>query len=373
MRRIARLAAIAGASLFVLPAVAAADNLPVQVGGEVAGKPWIDLQGIYPKKPVVHVGDTIAFSIVGFHTIAVLPNGVDPLPVIVPTGGKFPATNDAAGNPFWWGGVVDAVGFNGALFAPTPTTFDGSAMVHSGGPAPVTVTFTTAGKFRLACEIHPFMTGTVKVVDATDDEDEVRPFAKQVKKGMKQLREDAKDAQKLDRKLSRNKQHDGDRKHGRKGGHGDDDHGDHGHHGDNHKAKKAVVRAGAGTKRFSLLRFYPADTTVRVGDSVTWKWTGFNEIHTVTFAPDDVLAALSASLFAGPTIDPVGGLPTEAPGAPVVHSATVHGNGLLGSGIVEDPGYNPPNKWTVQFTTAGDFNYVCLIHEGMTGVVHVTA
>ncbi len=118
-------------------------------------------------------------------------------------------------------------------------------------------------------------------------------------------------------------------KHGRKHGHG------------HHKAKQAVVRTGAGTKRFSLLRFYPADTTVKAGDSVTWKWTGFNEVHTVTFGPDDVLAGLAASLFAGPTIDPVGGLPTEAPGAPVVHSATVHGNGLLGAGIVPDPGVQP--------------------------------
>jgi plastocyanin len=360
MRRILGFAAIVGASLLVLPAVAAADNLPVQVGGEVTGKPWIDLQGFYPKKPVVHVGDTIDFSVVGFHTVAVLPPGEDDLPLIVPTGGKFPAANDAAGDPFWWGNVVDAIGFNGAIFAPTPTTFDGTAMVHSGGPGlPVSVTFTAAGTYELSCEIHPFMDGTVKVVDAGK---KVRPFAKQVKKGAKQLRRDAKEAKKLDRKLARNKQHGDNKKHGRKHG-----------HGDNHKAKKAVVRTGAGTKRFSLLRFYPADTTVKAGDSVTWKWTGFNEVHTVTFGPDDVLAGLAASLFAGPTLDPVGGLPTEAPGAPVVHSDTVHGNGLLGSGIVPDPGYNPPNTWTVRFTTPGDFNYVCLIHEGMAGVVHVTA
>jgi plastocyanin len=358
MRRITWLAAIAAASGFAVPAVATADTLAVQVGGEVAGKPWIDLQGVYPKKPAVHVGDTIDFSIVGFHTIAVLPNGVDPLPLLVPTGGTFPATDDAAGTPFWWGGVVDATGFNGAIFAPTPTTFDGTATVHSGGPAPLSVTFTAPGTYRLACEIHPFMGGTVKVVGA---DTEVRPFAKQVRKGLKQLRKDAKAAQRADRDLTRAKHH-GDKKHGRKHG-----------HGDNHKAAKAVVHAGAGTKRWSLLRFYPGETTVKAGGSVTWKWTGFNEVHTVTFAPDDVLASLAASLFAGPTIDPVGGLPTEAPGTPVVHSATVHGNGLLGSGIVQDPGHHRPNTFTVQFTTPGDFNYVCLIHEGMAGVVHVTA
>ena len=366
MRRSIRLAAVVAASMFILPAVAAADNLPVQVGGEVAGKPWIDLQGIYPKMPTVHVGDTIDFSIVGFHTIAVQPAGLDVLSVIVPTdpAAKFPATNDSAGNPFWWGGVVDALSFNGAIFAPTATTFDGTALVHSGGPAPLSVTFTAPGTFMLACEIHPFMRGTVNVVAA---DDEVRPVAKQVKKGMKQLRKDAKKAEKLDRKLTRNKQHGDDHKSaksGRKGGH----HGD-----DDHKAKQAVVRAGAGTKRFSLLRFYPAETTVKAGGSVTWKWTGFNEVHTVTFGPNDVLAGLATSLFAGPTLDPVGALPTDAPGAPVVHSAAVHGNGLLGAGVVPDPGYNPANTWTVQFTTPGDFNYVCLIHQGMGGVVHVTA
>ena len=75
MRRITRLAAVAGVCLLGVPAVASADNLAVQVGGEVKNKPWIDLQGIYPKMPVVHVGDTIDFSIVGFHTIAVQPNG----------------------------------------------------------------------------------------------------------------------------------------------------------------------------------------------------------------------------------------------------------------------------------------------------------
>ena len=107
MRRITRLAAIVGACLLAVPAVASADNLAVQVGGEVENKPWIDLQGIYPKKPVVHVGDTIDFSIVGFHTIAVQPNGSDVLPLIVPTvpAAKFPVTPDDAGNPFWWGGV----------------------------------------------------------------------------------------------------------------------------------------------------------------------------------------------------------------------------------------------------------------------------
>ena len=358
MRRITRLAAIAGVCLLGVPAVASADNLAVQVGGEVKNKPWIDLQGIYPKVPVVHVGDTIDFSIVGFHTIAVQPNGSDVLPLIVPTGGKFPVTNDAGGTPFWWGGVVDAIGLNGGVFAPTGTDFDGTALVHSGGPAPLSVTFTAAGKFVLACEIHPFMRGTVKVVDPGV---KIRRFAKQEKKGMHQLRKDAKRAKQLDKKLAKNRKHHGN---GRS----------HGHHGHKAKvAKNATVRAGAGTPRFSLLRFYPMDTKVKVGGTVTWKWTGFNEVHTVTILKQPDLDALAASLFAGPTIDPVGGLPTEAPGAPVVHTDTVHGNGLIGSGIIPDPGRAAPNKFMAQFNSPGVFTYRCLIHDGMTGTITVKA
>jgi plastocyanin len=358
MRRITWLAAMVVASLFVVPALASADNLAVQVGGEVAGKPYIDLQGIYPKRPVVHVGDSIDFTVVGFHTIAVQPNGTDVLPLIVPTGGKFPATNDVAGNPFWWGDVVDAVGFNGAVFGPLPGPFDGTAIVHSGGPAPLTVQFTAPGTYVLACEIHPFMRGSVKVVDAGV---KVRSFAKQEKKGMHQLRKDAKKAKKLDRKLSKNRKH-----------HGHNKARSHGHH--NKKvATKATVRTGAGTPRFSLLRFYPADTTVKVGGTVTWKWTGFNEVHTVTIAPQDVLTALAGSLFAGPTVDPIGALPTEAPGAPVVHTADAHGNGLIGSGLIPDPAGAPPKTFMAQFTTPGVFTYRCLIHDTMTGTITVKA
>ena len=99
MRRITRLAAIAGVCLLGVPAVASADNLAVQVGGEVTNKPWIDLQGIYPKMPVVHVGDTIDFSIVGFHTIAVQPNGSDVLPLIVADRRQVPASRTTRAAP----------------------------------------------------------------------------------------------------------------------------------------------------------------------------------------------------------------------------------------------------------------------------------
>ena len=60
-------------------------------------------------------------------------------------------------------------------------------------------------------------------------------------------------------------------------------------------------------------------------------------------------------------------------GAPVVHTADVHGNGLLGAGIIPDPAGAAPNTFMAQFNSPGVFTYRCLIHDGMTGTVTVKA
>src|SRR5262249_50274385 len=173
---------------------------------------------------------------------------------------------------------------------------------------------------------------------------------------------DAKRAKQLDKKLLKKSKH-----HGNGRSHG---------HGHKNKVKmNATVRTGAGTPRFSLLHFYPMDTTIKVGGTVTWKWTGFNEVHTVTIAPPDVLAALAATVLGAPggTADPVGALPTEQPGTPVVHTDTSHGNGLTGSGIISDPAGAAAKTFMAQFTTPGVFTYRCLIHATMTGTITVKA
>jgi plastocyanin len=74
----------------------------------------------------------------------------------------------------------------------------------------------------------------------------------------------------------------------------------------------------------------------------------------------------------GTPANPIGALPTD-PAPPFVHTDTVHGNGLLGAGIVPDPGGAPPNTFMAQFNTPGVFTYRCLIHDGMTGTVTVKA
>jgi plastocyanin len=152
-------------------------------------------------------------------------------------------------------------------------------------------------------------------------------------------------------------------------GHGDR----HSKRDDDHRGARRAI-AGTGTSRFSLNAFYPASTRIRVGRSITWL-LGVNEVHTLTFGPEAVIAPIVQTLLGrpgGPTLNPLGALPTEPPSGPVVHSTNVHGDGLLGSGIVRDNPGGPPNTFTVKFTQAGTFTFDCLIHNGMSGTVTVT-
>jgi plastocyanin len=353
---------ILGAIALVLVAVspAIADTRSVVVGGSVTGKPQIDLQGFYPKNAVIHVGDTVHFDFAGFHTVAVLPNGAVPNGPVVPTGGTNPVTLDGAGVPFWWSGInpPPELGFNPLVAMPSASNaFDGTAQVNSGQPTgfpfSYDVTFSAPGTFQIVCELHPFMKGTVTVAPA----DAVIPSqAAQDRAAAHQIKKATWHAVALDRALSNHGRHDGHR-------------GREGHHG-----HSAQVIAGDGRKSFSLLAFYPQTITVRAGHTVTWTWRGWNEIHTVTVAPEDVIAPIESTLFGPPptfVANPVGVLPTEPPGAPVVHTATVHGNGLLGAGVVSDNPGGPPNTFTAEFDTPGTYAYDCIIHQGMSGVIVV--
>jgi plastocyanin len=353
-----RTLAAAAAILAVAPATAAADTATVGVGGAVAGKPQIDLQGFYPGVASIHVGDTVHLAFGSFHAVHVLPNGVPALPLIVPVGGTFAPQNDAAGNPFWWGGAVPALQINPDVAAPSASAvFDGTTPIGTGLPTGFPfakdVSFTTAGTFRLVCDLHPQMQGLVRVLPAGAP---IPSAERQAARGARQLARDARHAVALDARLSA-------------------DHGDrHSKRDDDHRGARRAI-AGTGTSRFSLNAFYPASAKVRVGQSITWSWLGVNEVHTLTFGPEAVIAPIEQTLLGGPggpTLNPLGALPTEPPGAPVVHSTNVHGDGLLGSGIVRDNPGGPPNTFTVKFTEAGTFTFDCLIHNGMSGTVTVT-
>jgi plastocyanin len=104
------------------------------------------------------------------------------------------------------------------------------------------------------------------------------------------------------------------------------------------------VFMGAADMRVQVNRFIPGNVVVKVGESVTFDMARntFPVPHTVTFGPPP------ANPFA-PTGDP-----TNFQGA------------ALSSGVILPPGFGPPpSTFTVKFTKAGTYSYVCLLHAGM--------
>jgi plastocyanin len=104
------------------------------------------------------------------------------------------------------------------------------------------------------------------------------------------------------------------------------------------------VFMGAADMRVQINRFIPGNVVVKVGESVTFDMArnAFPVPHTVTFGPPP------ANPFA-PTGDP-----TNFQGA------------ALSSGVILPAGFGPPpSTFTVKFTKAGTYSYVCLLHAGM--------
>ncbi len=95
------------------------------------------------------------------------------------------------------------------------------------------------------------------------------------------------------------------------------------------------------------------------------------ETHTVTFGPKSYLRTL-ANGFRGPVFPPAGLYPSS-PTQPVALGATTHGNGFANSGAIDnDPATaQVPSSAKIQFTQAGTYNYICLIHPFMHGTIIV--
>jgi plastocyanin len=121
-----------------------------------------------------------------------------------------------------------------------------------------------------------------------------------------------------------------------------------------------TVGVGVGDGTVAGQAFLPGDVTVLVGDSVAFTITS-DQAHTITFGEGPADAA--------PPFWPVTGFTAPAPDSPPpfdLGTATYSGTEFLNTGIV------PVNtKATVEFTAAGTFPYLCVIHPGMAGQVNV--
>lgn len=101
--------------------------------------------------------------------------------------------------------------------------------------------------------------------------------------------------------------------------------------------------------------FIPRQIWIHVNDKVTWTWKS-GEIHTVSF-----LSGQPPS-FPGAPFAPAGGSP---------FAAVYGGSGQVSSGIHSALESTPAPTYTVTFTKTGDYQFNCLVHAPMTGVVHV--
>jgi plastocyanin len=315
----------------------------------------IDVNDFFPHGITIHVGDSIQFAPVGFHTLNLPAKGGQGLPLFLPNGQKVGGANDAAANPFWFNGL-DQLGFNPALGDPSKAlwgktmTYNGKSRVDSGLPLgqklkPVTVKFTKKGTFTYLCDVHPGMKGQVHVVAKTATAPSAKSDAKVV-------------AKMIARDLAAGKP----------------------------LAKKTipagVVDVGeAGPFGIEYFGFVPGKLTVKAGTTVKFQMTsGSFETHTATAGPgnaetepDSYLGKLAKSLEA-PVPDPAGLYPSDAPGTPASLTPQLHGNAFWNSGALDNiAGTPPPANNSVRFDAPGTYEFYCLIHPFMHGTVTVTS
>ena len=305
-----------------------------------------DVNAFFPQKVTIHVGDTISF-IRGMmpHTIDIPPVGGQDLPLLV-AGAPVAGVNDANAKPFWFNGKVPSLSLNPLLLAngPTKVTYNGTKRVDSGfflgnGSAPAfNVTFTKAGIYKVFCDIHYAMTGTVVVLPKAKPV----PSAAQAKAALvAQLVADLK-ALKAAARIK--------------------------------PAAGTVSVGSAGPGGSELFAMFPATLHVKVGTVVTFSVSrDTREVHTVTFGPTAYLTQLARGFLSNPLLTQQGLYPSDVPGpAPITLSSTSHGNGFANIGALDRDSTTPlPASGKIMFTTPGTYHYICLIHPFMHGTIIV--
>ena len=116
----------------------------------------------------------------------------------------------------------------------------------------------------------------------------------------------------------------------------------------------AIAGVQSNGEGIQALAFLANELWVHAGDSITWIFPT-PEIHTVTF------------LKPGQIRPPRPGVGGGCPGT------TPNGSSFDGSTCVTSAELVNGDTYTVQFPTTGNFKLVCLVHNNMTGAVHVLA
>jgi len=354
-------ARIAGALVAVAalaaPAAAGAATKTVQAGpfGAQATQfqdAFGDANAYFRKTVTIHRGDRVRWRINGFHSVTFVPAGEAPPPLILPDPARPVAgVNDANGDPFWFNGQPTLAPNPDAVLPVGGKRFDPEELRNSGlplaqgPPPPYTLRFNRRGTFRYLCVVHPGMAGRVKVRRASADIATKRQDRRAAR------REQRAHLQRVQRLTT---------------GLGTED-------------LEKTMQAGNDRRSGStVFRFFPANPTYKVGDTVTLQMPArSSEVHTFTFGPTNGRDAYNDQLAAGllgEVFDPRGGYPSEPPpaGVPTI-TTTQHGNGFYNSGFLDQDSATPlPSSTRVTFGGAGTYSLICLIHPFMTSTVTVT-
>ncbi len=119
-------------------------------------------------------------------------------------------------------------------------------------------------------------------------------------------------------------------------------------------ANGATVTASWGDKVVAVNRFTPETVSIKVGQTVSWTDGSPYMPHTISFNPP----------FKSPD-EPNAFLPTGA------KSGSRFAGGVAHSGVLGPKPFFPVNGFSLTFTKAGTYPYLCLLHPGMAGTVQV--
>jgi plastocyanin len=311
-----------------------------------------DANAFFPRVATIHVGDTVKFAARGFHTVDLPGRRTRPLPLITPNGQPVAGAVDAAGAPFWFNGQ-SGLGFNPALLDlqfGKRLSYSGSKAVLSGlpitnNPKALRVRFTRAGSFRYFCDIHPGMTGRVRVVGQGSSV----PSASADKRS---VRRQLSAALRVARSITSGR-----------------------------TTPANTVDVGIeGKGGVHFFGFVPDKLTVARGSTVLFRMPARStEVHTATTGPgnpenepDSYLGKLAASLQS-PQFDPAALYPSDPPPGIVGLTPTSHGNGFWNTGALDGDARSPtPPRGAVRFDGAGTYEIYCIIHPFLHGTITVT-
>jgi plastocyanin len=128
---------------------------------------------------------------------------------------------------------------------------------------------------------------------------------------------------------------------------------------------QALAGAESPDRGTQALAFLTNELWVRTGDSIRWSFRT-HERHTVTF----LATGQNRPPGFGPTFGVLAGCPGVTPDGSSFDGSECVTSDILLLSADEERTANALT-YSVQFPTAGNFKFVCLLHPDMTGVVHV--